>query len=283
MDISAFLQQLDQNFASQRIDDAERHLLSGLERAEQEGDLGSALTICNELVGFFRVRTQYSRAETYFQKARAVIERLGVTGSESHATTLLNYATMLSAAGQVEKATRIFEEAAGIYAASGSEPYTLAALRNNIASLYYQRGEYSRAMENADAALEQIRYLPDCEDEQGVTHTIRAQILARQGRPEDALRELEEAERCFLSTQANPMHFSAMLLTRGEVLGELERWEESAQVCERAGELVKRVYGRNLSYARILRCLARARKALGQSAAAELTEEADAIQKEYAL
>lgn len=283
MDIAAFFRELDLLFSRQEIQKVEPYLMAGLAQAEHEGDLAAVLSICNELGGFYRVQTRYAQGAAVFQKALNCISALGLEKTPSHATTLLNYATMLTAAGHTKPALEAFETAASIFRQAGGDPYALAALHNNISSLYYQLQEYDRAMEHADTALAGILQLPGSEDEQGVTHTKRAQILARQGRPDDALAALEAAKAAFAAApEKNPGHYGAMLLTMGEVYGDLRRWEDSARYCEEALAHVSAASGRSRSYASVLRILSRAHRALGrEDAAAACLREADAIDAQY--
>ena len=65
MNIETVLNQLDDLFSMQKIDDVEPYLSDQLAIATKEGDYGSCITIMNELIGFFRDTSQYEKADFY--------------------------------------------------------------------------------------------------------------------------------------------------------------------------------------------------------------------------
>ncbi len=154
MDINGFFAKLDDFFAGRDMQAAEAYMKESLNTAEDSGDLRSATAICNELGGYFRKLSRYEEGAALYEKALAYIEQLGLSGSEHHATTLINYATTCTQAGEREKALSFFQKAAEIFAEKGlTADYRVAALHNNISSLYQDAADLPNAEKHLRMAL----------------------------------------------------------------------------------------------------------------------------------
>ena len=115
-------------------DGAERVFRAALDEAEATGDKRAALSLCSELMGFYRQRGD---AGKFYPVLGRCMELLDVVrpGAAARGTILINAATALAAFGEAGRALPLFREAEGLYAAA---PETgdprLAALYNNMAA-----------------------------------------------------------------------------------------------------------------------------------------------------
>ena len=94
------LAKLDEHLARNDYDAAERHLLYWL---EEKGSSPTALTLFNELMGLYRKLGRHEEAITAAERALALIRRMGLEEQLTAATTYLNTATVLHAAGKTEE------------------------------------------------------------------------------------------------------------------------------------------------------------------------------------
>lgn len=116
-----------------------------------------------------------------------MLKRLGLGGSEHHATTLINFGTNYAVKGQPKEALAIFEEVASMLKNLGlSEDYRTATLYNNMSILCQDMGDFDKALYHLHKALEILTSLAESEIEIAVTYTNMAQIFVQSGRIDDA-------------------------------------------------------------------------------------------------
>lgn len=98
-------------------DGAERIFLAALTEAEETGDRRAALSLCSELMGFYRQRAD---AEKFYPVLGRCTELLGEVrpGAAARGTILINAATALAAFGEAQRALPLFREAESLYAVS---------------------------------------------------------------------------------------------------------------------------------------------------------------------
>lgn len=99
MNIEKFYATLDGFFAEKKIDKAELFLKETLREAEAEENFGLIIAAYNELGGLYRVLSRYDEGMPLYEKALESLRRIGDAESENYATTLINYATILSMSG----------------------------------------------------------------------------------------------------------------------------------------------------------------------------------------
>ena len=282
MELGTVYEELDGLFAEGRYGEAEAFLRSRIREALREEDLPSALSMWNELGGFFRVQTRYKEGIEAFKNALEIALRLGLRASEQEATIRMNLATLYVASGQNEQADSEYEQAAWTYEKQHIRDYRLAALQNNRASPYLKEKRYDLAMENAKAALSLINGTFNNEDELGVTNTLLAQICTAQRDFEKAGVHIAQAEAAFSKLDSpNPIHYAVLLSAKGQMLSMSGQWEEARLCYESSLPLIRRHFGKNLSYASCLRNLAVCCRELQETACGEQYQaEAEKIEKE---
>ena len=136
-------------------DGAERVFLAALDAAETAGNESAALSLCSELMGFYRQRGMAEKFYTVFDRCG---ELLCVVrpGALARGTILINAATALSAFGEAARALPLFQEAEEMYAAAlNADHPRLAALWNNMAAALDVLGRPDEAEKYMRRALAQ--------------------------------------------------------------------------------------------------------------------------------
>ena len=119
MEMNNFYYQVDRLFEEKKLNEAEEFMKETLAQAEAESDAGAVITVCNELGGYYRAVSRYSDGIPLYEKALKLMRDMGLARSEHYGTTLVNYATTYTMAGDTIKALNLYTEAAEIYAEAG--------------------------------------------------------------------------------------------------------------------------------------------------------------------
>ena len=185
--LQPILSRYDACMARGETEQAGEILASALAEAETLGDRHGELSILSEQMGYFRQAGVPEKGIPAVERGFALLEELGLSGTVTGGTILINGATALSAFGQPEKALRYYEEAFRCYGAA-LDPADLrfAALMNNMAAAYDAAGQREQAVRYYRGALRVLSRHPENPDA-AVTHVNLAQLHA--GEDETAARE----------------------------------------------------------------------------------------------
>ncbi|MCH5253714.1 MAG: tetratricopeptide repeat protein [Lachnospiraceae bacterium] len=267
MDIQAFFTQLDQYFAGNEIDKADSFLCASLEQAKDEKDYGAYITICNEMIGFYRSVSEFRKAFDAAEDVLLLMEELQMDRSEHFATTLLNTATAYRAAGNYKQAYVYYEQALQIY--DGLIPpkdYRYAGLYNNMSILLEKMDRNAEAVIYAEKALDIIENLEHSEMETATTLTNLALLLFKTSEYPKARKLLERALDLFeQSGEATDAHYSGALAGIGEAYYHMQEYDKSLEAYKKALQEVEKHFGRNLSYAVLCENCAAVYGALGET------------------
>ncbi len=250
MNIDDFFARLDSYFDRNETDQIDPFLVASLEKAKEEEDYAAYISICNEMIGFYRSISAFEKARQAAEDVLLLMEELNLGETEHFATTLLNAATAYSAAGDYAQAVRMYRQAAQIYdRILPSGDYRQAGLYNNMSIMLEKMNENAEAAEAARKALALIEKLPGNEAQTATTLTNLALIYFK-------LSENEEAKQCL--TRALSLfeqggedlneHYSGALAGMGEACYRDGEYEKSLSYYEKALALVKQHYGENMSY-----------------------------------
>lgn len=276
MDIDQFFAKLDGFFAKREAREAELYMKESLEAAEHSGDLRLAVAICNELGGYCRKVSRYKEGAALYEKALTYIEQLGCSGSEHHATTLMNYATTCTQAGEREKALSLFQRAAGIFAEKGlTADHRMATLHNNISSLYQDAADLPNAEKHLRMALAILEDLAGTELEAAITYTNWAQLCLASDRLAGAEEKVLLALAAFEKAGGGrDTHYAAAVNVLGKIDYLKGDYTAAAAQFQEAMELIKREFGDgNMSYAVLCDNTARCYERLGQDELAKTFED----------
>lgn len=249
--------------------------------AEDSGDLRSATAICNELGGYFRKLSRYEEGAALYEKALAYIEQLGLSGSEHHATTLINYATTCTQAGEREKALSFFQKAAEIFAEKGlTADYRVAALHNNISSLYQDAADLPNAEKHLRMALSVLEGLEGTGLEAAITYTNWAQLCLAADRLADAEEKVLLALGAFEKAGGgHDTHYAAAVNVLGKINYTKGDYPAAIAQFKEAMDLIQQEFGDgNMSYAVLCDNTARCYRQLGDTELAKtFADKAEAI------
>ena len=269
MDIENILQKFDEMLAQGQMQAAVDYLESKAAECGEEGCSTLAITIFNELEGFWRAAGQKEKSYAAAETALTLISSCGLEGTIGHATTLLNYATAKTAFGESTEALGLYDRVKEIYAAQlPADDYRYAALFNNMAQSLLRMNDTKSAGEYFAKSLAMLEKMEDVQSETATCHANLAICLIAQKKFDQARKNLERSEDMFASLPGDP-HADSMLATRGQLEYMLGRFAEAAEYYKRAAANIENRFGRNPYYARACRNCARALEASGNMEEAE--------------
>ncbi len=251
MNIDKFYETLDSYFASQALDQVDPFLTSSLAQAKEEEDYAAYISICNEMIGFYRSVSAFEKAYVAAEDVLLLMEELNLENTLHFATTLLNAATAYRAAGDYATAIRYYRQALQIYDGTlPPEDYRYAGIYNNMSILLEKMEENAEAITYAQKALSIIEKLEGGEMETATTLTNLALLYFKTGQPDHARQLLEKALALFeQSGEHTDAHYSGALAGVAEAWYRMQDYEKALAYYEKALEEVKLHFGENMSYA----------------------------------
>ncbi len=220
------------------------------------------LSILNELMGFYRSRGEHAKNQPIINSALNLADSMHLSGTEAGTTTLINAATSLRAAGNYDRAEKIYTQALNESAATlGPKNRKLAALHNNLSMLYSETGRTSEAIEELNQALEILQNTstnPDHDIDIAATHTnIALAMLQECSQKSDAntsalVKEILESAFEHASTSVrmyvagnneNQPHYASALAGFAQVQCARGEYAQAAESYSKALDLIAECYG----------------------------------------
>ena len=266
MEMNNFYYQVDRLFEEKKLKEAEEFMKETLAQAEAESDAGAVITVCNELGGYYRAVSRYSDGIPLYEKALKLMRDMGLERSEHYGTTLANYATTYTMAGDTIKALNLYTEAAEIYAEAGlGADYRLATLFNNMSFLCQDLEDYPQAQEYLEKSLFILKGLEESEIEVAITYSNLANVYLAMDRIDEAKVSVKKALDLFIGESGDSdVHYAGAVCTLGEIYFKEADYEKAAALFRESMKLTERDYGEdNLSYAVLCENLALCLKELG--------------------
>lgn len=250
MNIDRFFEELDSYFEKNDIAGVDAYLTASLQTAKEEEDYAAYISICNEMIGFYRSVSAFEKAYAAAEDVLLLMEELKLEDTEHFATTLLNAATAYSVGGNFAQALRLYRQAMQIYdRLLPTEDYRWAGLYNNMSIMLEKAGENREAADCAKKALAIIEKQEGNEAQTATTLTNLALVYFKLSENEEAKRCLARALELFEQGTGEPNeHYSGALAGMGEACFREGEYEKALSYYERALEDVKRHYGENMSY-----------------------------------
>lgn len=250
MNIDDFFGTLDTFFENNEIDKIDSFLVSSLAQAKEEEDYAAYISICNEMIGFYRSTSAFEKAYVASEDVLLLMEELKLDHTEHFATTLLNAATAYRAAGDYAQALRFYRQALQIYEGMiPSDDYRYAGLYNNMSILLEKMDENEEAIDCASKALAITEKMEGGEIQTAVTLTNMALVYFKLSDNQEAKRLLERALSIFEKDgEGVDEHYSGALAGMGEACYRMEEYDKALEYYEKALDKVKLHYGENASY-----------------------------------
>lgn len=250
MNVDQFYETLDSYFARQEIDKVDPFLASSLQQAKEEEDYAAYISICNEMIGFYRSVSAFEKAYVAAEDVLLLMEELQLDHSEHFATTLLNTATAYRAAGDFAQALRYYRQAVQIYdGLIKPDDYRYAGLYNNMSILLEKMNENEEAIRYAEQALAIIEKIEGGEMETATTLTNLALLYFKVSQHEKAKELLERALSLFENSgEDHDAHYSGALAGIGEAYFHMQEFDKALEYYEKALDEVKSHFGENMSY-----------------------------------
>lgn len=276
-DAEGFLRGLDDIFARHAGPaEASDYLEEAMADAENAGDDAGLLTVLNETMGYYRSQGRHEENAWIVQRALELAMRMGlpVSGGEAWATTLINAATAMRAAGRFDQSADLYRQAlAAAKDAFGPADRRVAALHNNLSMLYSDTGDFAAAHSELLAALAILKQTTkDAGRDQEIasTYTNLALVLLGEANEIDeaAENEAKATERREKTQQAvqfanesvaiyhrghfeRSAHYASALAGAAQAAFATEAYAEAARLYEEALSVIAECYGTDTDYYRI--------------------------------
>lgn len=276
-DADRFLQGLDAIFARHAAaSEAAPYLEQAMSDAENAEDDAGLLTVLNETMGFYRSQGWHDKNQWIVQRTIELALRMGLEGSETWATTLINCATAMRAAKQYDQAEDLYTQA--LHCAENVYPpkdRRIAALHNNLSMLYQETGKGEASEHELREAMRILREAsdnPSTDIDLASSCTNLALTLLDEGKTDDAHAYADEALAIHATARAQGVdsaHYAAALAGAAQVRFAQQKYGEAAAYYREALNLIEDRYSRDTDYWRIteenLSKALDAAKAAGQS------------------
>lgn len=255
-DADRFLQGLDAIFARHTAaSEAAPYLEQAMIDAENAGDEAGLLTVLNETMGFYRSQGWHEKNQWIVQRAIELALRMGLEGTETWATTLINCATAMRAAQQYDQAEDLYTQA--LQCAENVYPpkdRRIAALHNNLSMLYQETGRpesSERELREAMRILRETSDSPSTDIDLASSCTNLALTLLDEGKADDARAYADEALAIHAAARAQGVdsaHYAAALAGAAQVRFAQQQYGDAVGLYRKALNLIEERYGRDTDY-----------------------------------
>ncbi len=264
LDMDRILAQVDALYEENKGEEARQLMLRSIEEAQALKDDGARLQLLNELMGYYRETSQEEGVYDTAAMAIAHAKAMGLEGTVPYATTLLNVATAYRACGRLQESKEYYEQVQEIYD-SQLEPDSMlmAGLKNNIALLYQETGDFATAKEKLLEALAIVAE-KGVAYETGVTCANLASTCMQLKQDEEACDYARKSVKIFEQEKVTDSHYAAALSTLGAYSYHGKDFKKALEYYRQAMEAVEKNLGRNEYYRRLQENAAACERALGR-------------------
>jgi tetratricopeptide (TPR) repeat protein len=246
-------EKLDKYFQCNDLRGGEVFLTGLLEEATTKRDLPTMLATINELGGIFRVTGRLDKAEKLYLVGLELVAALRLEQTAAHGTTLLNYAGVLAELKQYQKALDLYRQTEAIYdSLEIRDGYQRAALSNNISHMLSKLGRAGESTRYAEESLKTVCSLQGHDIEKATSYATLAARQMEAGRYGNALENLLESERIFVSAQGQRHpHYAGTLNSLGDLYAIQGKQSEAEAAYTKALNILEESQGKNQAHAKI--------------------------------
>lgn len=245
MNIESIKENLDKLYMTATGDEIRDYINSRVVEAMESHDTGIILFLLNELIGSLRTSEKCDDAIKIADKAIDIINSAGIAGTVYHATTLINKANALRAAGRTGESIEVYNDAKGIYEkVLPLDSFEFASLYNNLSLTYMEINDEAAAGELLQKALEIVTKYSDKGFEKAVTLTNLGNCEIRlPNRKDEAKQHLNEAISYFEENGIADEHYGAAVLGIGEINEQEDNYDAAFVSYQKAMSAVLTTYG----------------------------------------
>ena len=158
IDVKRFIYNLDACINKNDMGGARRCIEFWENEAREVRDDRALLTILNEGVGYYRRSKKKTKALQATEECLTLVDKLGLSESDSGAVVLVNAATTMAFFHEEERAIKLYDCAESYFNATGkTDTYEFAALLNNRAAVYNELKRYDEAERDWVRAIEVLK------------------------------------------------------------------------------------------------------------------------------
>ena len=252
IDLAAIVHKIDECFAQNNGEEAEKLMREGITRAVTEQDDNSLLTLLNELIGYYRETSRVEESFVLADQAKGLLKRLALEGTIPFATTYLNIANAYRAGGRLQDSLECYRVTESIYGEILDPRDMLAAsLQNNVSLLYQEMGDFEKAEECLKKALSIVEENPEAYFETAVTCTNLAATCLNGDKDDEAAGYFKRAIAIFEGHGIEDAHYSAALSALGTYYYKAGDYADAAMNYRKAMDCMSRSLGKNEYYHRL--------------------------------
>ena len=237
------IEECDRLFNAEQPFELGEHLRKWRAEAQAIGDREGELGILSELMGHYRMQGDRERGLAAVRDGFALLGKLGIGGSVSAGTILINGATALQSFGEIDEALEYYKAAFRCYGAHlDPNDWRFAGLLNNMAAAYAAKHDTRYAEAYYRKALDVLKACGNLMDA-AVTHVNLAQMYAAESGPDDPriAAELDLAEACFDAPEAvHDGYYAHTCRKCASAFGPLGRPDFEAELNRRADDYYAR-------------------------------------------
>lgn len=273
MNIQELQTQLDQMYASNDLDQAYQFLMEQANMAIQKQDNQALLFLLNEMIGYFRVTSQFQLGNQIASQILNIIQSCGLEASIDGATSYINIATFYRVQGRYQEALRLYQKTKDIYEKCLDENNELySAFYNNLSLLYQEMGDYQKAISMQKKALAIVEKLDDCRIEEAIAHTNLSQMYLAVHDLKIADDHLNCAIALFEKYGPDDPHYFAALAAKAQSYYAQKENQKAIDIYQQVLPLIEQVYGQNKDYQTILKNIEEIQKEMATIKGLDLCE-----------
>ena len=235
MDIQSVLLQYDKMFGNTPLEQIEEFLYNKITEAISLGDDSAIITLLNEMLGLCRDTFQKEKALVYAAQLKVLLDKMGLEGTESYATSMQNVANVYRAFGfwkEAEEAFELIKETYEAYLDKGSILWP--SLYNNWGLLYQEMGKYERSVVVLLKALVLIEQIPEGKIKHATTMGNLANSYLQLGERVKAFEFLRRAIEIFKEDGERDFHYGATLAAMGDFYASEAEWQAARKYYQKA-------------------------------------------------
>ena len=115
MTIQELQKQLDEMYANNELDEAYAFLVEQVNLAVQRQDNATILFLLNEMIGYFRVTSQFQSGNQIALQIFKILDMCGLEETIDGATSYINIATFYRVQGKYQEALSLYQKTEKIY------------------------------------------------------------------------------------------------------------------------------------------------------------------------